>query len=98
MKKQITWGDLIKKTTSEQQSKGVFSGLKNVLGAAKKEWDIIKSGKHPLFSVGKGKSVRRNNTYKNNNKKNNYKTIKNKIQLCSKCKLCPDCMRRNGLN
>ena len=98
MKKQITWGDLIKKTTSEQQAKGVFSGLKNVLGAAKKEWDIIKSGKHPLFSVGKGKSVRRLGTAAKKNTNKNNKTRKTKIQLCSKCKLCPDCMRRNGLN
>jgi len=92
MKQEITWNGLIKKITLDQQKNNTFNGLKNVFGLAKKEWGNIKSGKHPLFSVGKGKSLRRSNT----SKKHNKKSRKNKIQLCSKCKLCPDCMRRNG--
>ena len=104
MKQEITWTGLIKKISLEQQAKGTFSGLKEVFGEAKKEWAIIKSGKHGLFSVGQKKNSDKNNknktvkkTHHNNKTKKNNKSRKNKIKLCDKCQLCDKCIERNGL-
>jgi hypothetical protein len=94
MKKEITWNELIKRITTEQQAKGTFRGLKEVFGVAKKEWDTIKSGKHGLFSVGKSKKTKGKG-------QNNNKTVKNKmkkIKLCDVCKLCDKCMKTNRLS
>lgn len=95
MKKEITWNDLIKRTTMEQKAKGTFIGLKGVFGFAKKEWDAIKSGKHPLFSVGKGTNT---NTKKHTLRNN--KTLKHgmkKIKLCDHCKFCEKCIKLNRI-
>ena len=101
MKQEITWKDLIKRISSEQKKKGSFNGLKGILGEAKKEWDIIKSGNHEIFSVGQGqktngKTVKKTRHNKNKNKDKN-KSRKNKMKLCDTCKLCEKCIKRNGM-
>lgn len=53
MKNEISWKELIKKISLEQQAKGTFDGLKGVFAMAKKEWDKIKSGKHDSLTVKK---------------------------------------------
>lgn len=111
MKKEITWKELIKRISAQQRSNGKFSGLKEVFGEAKKEWDLIKSGKHDLFSVGQGvgqgqknnnnKTVKKTRGVNKNNKskKNKMNLSDKKIKLCDKCKscLCVQCIKRNKL-
>lgn len=76
MKNEITWKELIKKISLEQQAKGTFDGLKGVFALAKKEWDKIKSGKHESFTVKDAQSASTTKTGKNKTVKN--KTVKNK--------------------
>ena len=102
MKKEISWKELIKKVSLEQQGKGVFNGLKGVFGIAKQEWEKIKSGKHELYSVKKEEKHDSSSKSKKSSKsaiKN--KTIKNKgekkLVLCDKCKLCDACIKRNKI-
>ena len=53
----VSWLDVVKKT-SKNVAKG--TGLKGILPKAKKEWMLIKSGKHPTMMVAVGAASKRN--------------------------------------
>ena len=52
-KKEISWIELINVMIAERKKEGKPAGVRDVMGDAKKEWVIIKSGKHDTYIKGK---------------------------------------------
>ena len=102
-KKEISWIELINVMISQRKSEGKPAGVRDVMGEAKKEWAIIKSGKHDKYVKGKpkntrkkGKGKKRNKTSKNSkNQKYNTdddETVTAKV-IFQKCDLCRNCKK-----
>ena len=72
-KKEISWIELINVMITERKKAGKPAGVKDVMGDAKKEWAIIKSGKHDTYVKGKPKISRK----KGKKSKGKNKTSKN---------------------
>ena len=93
----ITWIGLINKKIKERKAKNMPAGVKDVLGDAKKEWALIKLGKHDKHVKGTSSPTKRKSKGK---KSNHAKTVKNakrvKIaakDILKKCKLCEACTK-----
>ena len=84
-KKEISWIELINVMIAERKKEGKAAGVRDVMGDAKKEWAIIKSGKHDKYVQGKSKISRK----KGKKSKGKNKTSKNgksiKIGKNQKC-------------
>ena len=106
-KKEISWIELINVMISERKKEGKPAGVRDVMGDAKKEWAIIKSGKHDKYVKGKPKiSRKKGKKSKGKNKTSkNIKTSKNKKYddddnetvtakvIFQKCDLCRNCKK-----
>lgn len=68
-KKPMTWMDVIKEQLAKMRKEGKSPSIGDVTPAAKKEWEQIKSGKHPLYIQGSSKGRSKNNK-PNKGKKN----------------------------
>jgi hypothetical protein len=77
-KKEITWIGLLKE---KMALKGKGTSIGDVAPEAKKEWVMIKEGKHPKYTQGKqskqGKKTKKNSKLTKQNKKGK-KSMKNK--------------------
>lgn len=100
-KKEISWIELINTMIAERKKQGKAAGVKDVMDDAKKEWSVIKSGKHDKYVKGKpkitrkkGKKSKKNRTSKMDKNKNcNHEdTVTAKIIL-QKCDLCKNCKK-----
>lgn len=94
----ITWIELINKKIKERKAKNLPAGVKDVLGDAKKEWALIKSGKHDKHMPGKPSATKRKSKGK---KAKHAKTAKKHMKhaksvaqdMLKKCKLCEECSK-----
>ena len=106
-KKEISWIELINVMIAERKKEGKPAGVRDVMGDAKKEWVIIKSGKHDTYIKGKPKISRKkgkkskskNKTSKNSKTSKNQKdedddndTVTAKV-IFQKCDLCRNCKK-----
>lgn len=107
-KKEISWIELINVMISERKKEGKPAGVRDVMGDAKKEWTIIKSGKHDKYIKGKPKISRKkgkkgkgkNKTSKNgksikiskNQKNDDNETVTAEV-IFQKCDLCRNCKK-----
>ena len=71
----MRWLDVVKEA-SKKVAKG--TGLKAILPIAKKEWTLIKSGKHPTKMVATGPSPKRKTSKRRKRKSSRRKTSKRK--------------------
>ena len=108
-KTSITWIELINKKIKERKEKNMPAGVKDVLGESKKEWELIKSGKHDKYVQGKPSATKRKNkgkTSKNSKTAKHKKSSKNEKSKHNKerkmiihdilkdCDLCEECMEK----
>lgn len=56
-KKPMTWMDVIKEQLAKFRSEGKTPSIGDVTPEAKKEWNKIKAGTHPLYSQGSSKGT-----------------------------------------
>ncbi len=100
-KKEISWIELINVMIAERKKQGKAAGVKDVMDDAKKEWSLIKSGKHdkyvkgkPKISRKKGKKSKKNKTSKlgKNKNCNEEGTVSAKV-IFQKCDLCKNCKK-----
>lgn len=73
----MTWIDVVKEQLAKLRKEGKSPSIGDVTPAARKEWDEIKSGKHPLYSQGSSKGKKRSSS---NKKQSKGKQGKNKTQ------------------
>lgn len=78
-----TWLDIVKKTSSKV-AKG--TGLKEILPIAKKEWALIKSGKHPTMMVGTKSSAKNKTKHKRKSHKRKSRKRKSRKRKSHKRK------------
>ena len=78
-KKAVTWMDVIREQLAKMRKEGKSPSIGDVTPFAKKEWEQIKAGKHPLYMQGTSKGT---NKGKSNNKGSKGK--KNKTQKIMK--------------
>ncbi len=78
----MTWIDVVKEQLAKLRKEGKSPSIGDVTPAARKEWDQIKSGKHPLYSQGSNKGKKRSSSNKQSNGKQGKKGKqgKNKTQ------------------
>lgn len=74
-KKAVRWLDVVK-AASKKVEKG--TGLKAILPIAKKEWALIKAGKHPTMMVFTGPAPKRKTSKSHKPKSSRRKTSKRK--------------------
>lgn len=80
-KTSITWIELINKKIKERKEKNMPAGVKDVLGESKKEWELIKSGKHDKYVQGKPSATKpksKGKTAKHSKTEKHSKTAKHK--------------------
>ena len=99
-KKEISWIELINVMITERKKAGKPAGVRDVMGDAKNEWAIIKSGKHDKYVKGKPKNTRKKGkkSKKNKTSKNQkYNTDDNEAVtakvIFQKCDLCRNCKK-----
>ena len=93
--------DVIREQLAKLRKEGKKPSIGDVTPQAKKEWEQIKAGKHPLYIQGSSKGMKRSKTQKMGKKDKHNKTQKmlmptanpnaaiqqmlSKLQLCKKC-------------
>ena len=101
-KKEISWIGLIKVLIAEKKKAGEPSGVKDVMGDAKKQWVAIKARKDPQYVKGKQNITRKKGKKSKKSKKG--KTAKSRCEvvddddtsaseILDKCELCKKCMK-----
>ena len=58
-KKEMTWMDVIREQLAKLRKEGKKPSIGDVTPQAKKEWEQIKAGKHPLYIQGSSKGIKR---------------------------------------
>lgn len=58
-KKEMTWMDVIREQLAKLRKEGKKPSIGDVTPQAKKEWEQIKAGKHPLYIQGSSKGMKR---------------------------------------
>ena len=76
----MTWIDVVKEQLAKLRKEGKSPSIGDVTPAARKEWDEIKSGKHPLYSQGSSKGKKRSSSSKKQSNSKQGKQGKNKTQ------------------
>ena len=93
----ITWIELINQKIKERKAKNMPAGVRDVVGEAKKDWALIKEGKHdkhikgtssPTKRKSKGKKSKHGKTSKHS--KGESGSVKD---IMKKCKLCEECIK-----
>ena len=76
-KKEMTWMDVIREQLAKLRKEGKKPSIGDVTPQAKKEWEQIKSGKHPLYIQGSSKGMKRSKGNKTQklSKKGNQKMM-----------------------
>ena len=69
-KKEMTWMDVIREQLNKMRKEGKHPSIGDVTPIAKKEWEDIKAGKHPLYIQGSSKG-KKNKTHKLGKSKGN---------------------------
>jgi hypothetical protein len=82
-KKAVTWMDVIREQLAKMRKEGKSPSIGDVTPYAKKEWEQIKAGKHPLYMQGTSKGTNKGSKGRSNSKGNN-KSKKNKTQKIMK--------------
>ena len=62
----ITWIELINQKIKERKAKNMPAGVRDVVGEAKKDWALIKEGKHDKHIKGTSSPTKRKSKGKNN--------------------------------
>ena len=101
-KKEMTWMDVIREQLAKLRKEGKKPSIGDVTPQAKKEWEQIKAGKHPLYIQGSSKGMKRSkgNKTKKLGKKGTQKMMMSTgtgnsnatiQQMLSKLHLCKKC-------
>jgi hypothetical protein len=69
-KKEMTWMDVIREQLNKMRKEGKHPSIGDVTPQAKKEWEDIKAGKHPLYIQGSSKGKSKSNSKSNKGKSN----------------------------
>ena len=78
-KKAVTWKDVIREQFSKLRKDGKKPSFGDVVPYAKKEWEEIKAGTHPLYIQGSSKGMSKGSS-KGSNKSTSKSTSKSKRQ------------------
>jgi hypothetical protein len=99
----ITWIELINQKIKERKAKNMPAGVRDVVGEAKKDWALIKEGKHDKYIKGtpsptkrksKGKKSKHSKTSKTGKHSKTGKQSKTNIKdIIKKCNLCEECIK-----
>jgi hypothetical protein len=82
-KKPMTWIDVVKEQLAKLRKEGKSPSIGDVTPAARKEWNEIKSGKHPLYSQGSSKGKKRSSSNKQSKQGKQGKNKTQKMRLSS---------------